>query len=156
MVTVGPSSATPTSPSATRPPTPCTLFLFRHLQKTGGVSVRHLLHRLETTGAWLNYAEGTALYMEGSRRCSPSDDAEESSRPDAPLAPGCNRSHVSRIAVLHELSSRCARTHRNVRAMVELHTEGDFHAALDHAEAVMRPAGWRNLRGWRTCWRTRR
>ena len=35
----------------------CTLLLFRHLQKTGGVSLRHVLHRLELSRDWLNYAE---------------------------------------------------------------------------------------------------
>ena len=35
----------------------CTLLLFRHLQKTGGVSLRHVMHRLELSRDWLNYAE---------------------------------------------------------------------------------------------------
>ena len=96
--------------SAPAPAAPrCTLLLFRHLQKTGGVSIRHVMHRLELSRDWLNYAEGTALYMEGSRRCSPRDAAEEESRlrMGAPLAPGCNRSFVHPIALLKELAASC-------------------------------------------------
>ena len=127
-----------------QPPTtpPCTLLLFRHLQKTGGISIRHILHRLELSRDWHNYAEGTALYMEGSRRCSPRDEAEEAVRVrlGAPLPPGCNRSFVLPLTLLEELAASCRAAAAAaaatasppspppppLRAMVELHTRGSY------------------------------
>ena len=148
---------------AHRPRPPCTLLLFRHLQKTGGVSVRHMLHRLELSRDWRNYAEGTALHMEGSRRCSPRDEAQEAARLHlgAQLQPGCNRSFVLPLTLLKELAASCraaavaaatpaaaAATTAPLpppplRAMVELHTRGSYEEALSFAEAELRPAGWR-------------
>ena len=130
---------------------PCTLLLFRHLQKTGGISIRHILHRLELSRDWRNYAEGTALHMEGSRRCSPRDETEEAARlrRGAPLAPGCNRSFVHPITLLKELADSCraatapasasdaataaasaASSVSPLRAMVELHTRGNYEEEL--------------------------
>ena len=133
-----------------QPPTtpPCTLLLFRHIQKTGGISIRHILHRLELSRDWHNYAEGTALYMEGSRRCSPRDEAEETVRVrmGAPLAPGCNRSFVLPLTLLEELAASCRAAAAAaaaaatasppspppppLRAMVELHTLGSYEEVL--------------------------
>jgi len=131
-------------PAPTTPP--CTLLLFRHIQKTGGISIRHILHRLELSRDWHNYAEGTALYMEGSRRCSPRDEAEEAVRVrmGAPLPPGCNRSFVLPLTLLEELAASCRAAASTaaaaaaatvsptspppppLRAMVELHTQGSY------------------------------
>ena len=128
------------------PPPPCTLLLFRHLQKTGGISIRHILHRLELSRDWRNYAEGTALHMEGSRRCSPRDEAEEAVRVrlGAPLPPGCNRSFVLPLTLLEELAASCRAAAAAaaatasppspppppLRAMVELHTRGSYDEVL--------------------------
>ena len=45
-------------PSRERAARGCDVFIFRHVQKTGGVTIRHLFRLLESAGLALQYANG--------------------------------------------------------------------------------------------------
>ena len=126
--------AAPTTPA-------CTAVIFRHVQKTGGVSVRDFFAKLERDSSWRSYAEGPPSML-GSRRCGPSLERRRER---------CSVYQLSPLRILEELATECAASQLRGRAasrtpfkaFVELHNRGSYSAALEFAERSLRPAGWR-------------
>ena len=110
-------------------PTECTAFIFRHLQKTGGVSVRDFFGSLEEDGLWRSYAEGPPAML-GTRRCAPSVERQRGS---------CTHRPTNPLALLTELADECAAatTAAPLRAFVELHNAGNYEKALDFADRTL-------------------
>jgi len=118
----------------------CIVFVFRHVQKTGGISIRRLFRKLENAGLWESYANGPPWHH-GTLRCAPQAGAHG----------GCSAAPLDPLQVLRGVYNLTA-SGLPVRAFVEFHTglELDRYVeTLDFVDRELRPRC--NVLTWARC-----